>query len=167
MPNHHRNTARFTGTPEKLLAFAERLRARPLGPDGRVEFFEAVGPKMPQRISDYVATLEGPGIPMDTPDELNPIEWQRQIYGCKWTDWDTRVEWGESEIVIHFVTAWNQPDGLYDFVEKFYGLDVTAVSSDEGDGYQNVYGHRFCDDEIDEFLELSRRHEIEFSEVTP
>lgn len=156
MPNHETNNVLVIGDPAQVEAFVEEAFT-----DGRIDFEKIVPP--PENIETGGCPHLGidPNLGADgtyTDDEGNTrtcwYRWNLANWGTKWGAYEqshfehtTRKLWNEDTeehdratgvVFMRFETAWSQPTPIFEAIEKRWGVQVLAVTQDEG-GYPDVY----------------------------
>lgn len=149
MPNHETNTVVIVGEPEKIRAFVNE-GTREIGPDEN-----RVGEEYPERVIDFrlivpePANIERGGCSgQHDAGVVCWYEWNLSNWGTKWNAYShshyaLRIlqEWGEvapyGRVDLRFETAWSQPKPIFEAIEKRWGVEVHAVTQDEG-GYPDV-----------------------------
>jgi hypothetical protein len=154
MPNHETNTVVIVGDHDKIRAFiAEGLR--PLAADDN-----SFNSERPERVIDFALIVPEPenierGGCSGThqPGVVCWYKWNIANWGTKWgayahTHYQLRFFDGYARVDLRFETAWSQPAPIFKAIESRWGLQVHAVTQDEGGHPDVVYGDPFGEDLI-------------------
>ena len=164
MPNHETNTVVVVGAPENV----EKFRAEAFT-DDKIDF---------ELITPPPANIEKGGCSGHHEDGVVCwYTWNLQNWGTKWNayhhgdvtygkykgylgdeedDEDEEVVYGRLDFV--FETAWSQPTPIFEKIEERWGVQVHAVTQDEG-GFPDVeYGDPYGREYLEREVRIAPRH---------